>query len=996
MPVTPGTNSSYPRSASISQDPADPVDAKQDTPPTPQVQVNGRPANTSISVPSPRPRSSFSSIAPASDGTGWGANFWVTLVDPQTGVSFFACPATGEVSWDPPVGNFLLPPSEEGEWWEMMDEESGLPYYYHTKNGETVWERPAQAFVIPLRVLQNTALSRRLSLTNRSSKVDPDFPSKAEGTDNRPAYRRSRSYAIDMDSSDGPLQAQTDSRTRPRSHSTSRQNTTHSPNSSPAPSPSSSKASRQSLRRSASSDRFGTHASAVSPLSYERGHPLAPIPGSPYATDATPPPSPTAKRRQSQTTSLKQEKDKGKTPATGNLSKKDSPKRKYAAPDEELVRSRSSKSTRSAQFVSYHSPAPQSLNAALEKIGLNSSRSSSTSTQSRSDPPAEAEGYQPNAQHLVAPEERVPRQSVSLGRASGASYTQPRVSTEPASGYEHPSGTIITPNSPTKSKELVDRAPLTPTQSNGKFVNGNGVNGMPRLVGKEISAPVFNIEATLNMTPVKMRNAGKPILVERQDSVRASINPSSRPLLDEELGMYFSAKRRTSLHTGTYPALPDDLASDIQQFSESQFAKQYFSTHRTGFIFRRKVPVEQMMSWQKSPLGSPLLQLNKYLHREAIKTFKSIQRIMGDRDRPSHNGSTASLVTLNILLEEERALLGDGISHGELRDEIYCQVMKQLTGNPNLESVFRGWQLLCVLLVTFPPSKNFEPSLRSFISQATHQTESRVDVMAKYCLRRLEYVSRKGPRGKPPTLAEIETAADAAFHPSIFGESLDAIFRLQERNYPRQQVPIILPFLADGILALGGTKFEGIFRVPGDSDLVSELKLRIDKGYYTLDGFDDPHVLASLLKLWLRELADPLVPDEMYNDCIAESRDSSACVRIVHRLPTINRYVVLFVISFLQLFLDEKVQNVTKMTAPNLALVMAPNLLRCNSESMAVVFTNAQYEQAFVHNLLLHLKCDEADRDYIPTHGRGAIPSPPPPAQQRNAKPSKARDRSNS
>ena len=258
------------------------------------------------------------------------------------------------------------------------------------------------------------------------------------------------------------------------------------------------------------------------------------------------------------------------------------------------------------------------------------------------------------------------------------------------------------------------------------------------------------------------------------------------------------------------------------------------------------------------------------------------------------------------------------------------------------ESVFRGWQLLCVLLVTFPPSKNFEPSLRSFINQATHQQEGRVDIMAKYCLRRLEYVSRKGPRGKPPTLAEIESASDAAFHPSIFGESLDAIFRLQERNYPQQQVPIILPFLADGILALGGLKAEGIFRVPGDGDLVSELKLRIDKGYYTLDGFDDPNVLASLLKLWLRELADPLVPDEMYNDCIAESRDPAACVRIVHRLPTINRRVVLFAVSFLQLFLDEKVQGVTKMTAPNLALVMAPNLLRCNSESMAVVFTNAQ------------------------------------------------------
>jgi hypothetical protein len=183
---------------------------------------------------------------------------------------------------------------------------------------------------------------------------------------------------------------------------------------------------------------------------------------------------------------------------------------------------------------------------------------------------------------------------------------------------------------------------------------------------------------------------------------------------------------------------------------------------------------------------------------------------------------------------------------------------------------------------------------------------------------------------------------DAAFHPSTFGESLDAIIRLQERTYPQQKVPIILPFLADGILALGGPKSEGIFRVPGDGDSVSELKLRIDRGYYTLDGVNDPHVLASLMKLWLRELCDPLVPEEMYNECITSSQDGDACVRIVERLPTINRRVVLFVISFLQLFLEDRIQSVTKMTPANLALVMAPNLLRCNSDSMSVVFTNAQ------------------------------------------------------
>ena len=73
--------------------------------------------------------------------------------------------------------------------------------------------------------------------------------------------------------------------------------------------------------------------------------------------------------------------------------------------------------------------------------------------------------------------------------------------------------------------------------------------------------------------------------------------------------------------------------------------------------------------------------------------------------------------------------------------------------------MFKGWQLLCVLLITFPPYKNFETYLQAFIQKHTTQQEGRVDVMAKYCLRRLVSISKRGPRGKPPMIAEIETAS---------------------------------------------------------------------------------------------------------------------------------------------------------------------------------------------------------------------------------------------
>jgi hypothetical protein len=161
---------------------------------------------------------------------------------------------------------------------------------------------------------------------------------------------------------------------------------------------------------------------------------------------------------------------------------------------------------------------------------------------------------------------------------------------------------------------------------------------------------------------------------------------------------------------------------------------------------------------------------------------------------------------------------------------------------------------------------------------------------------------------------------DAAFNPSTFGASLDFIYKLQQRSYPEAKVPIILPFLADGIIALGGLQAEGIWRISGDSDTISELKVRIDRGYYNLEGIDDCHVPASLLKLWLRELEEPLIPESMYNECLASASDPGKVVTIVKRLPTINRRVMLFVISLMQLFLHDDIHAIT-VRLRNIALM---------------------------------------------------------------------------
>ena len=52
-----------------------------------------------------------------------------------------------------------------------------------------------------------------------------------------------------------------------------------------------------------------------------------------------------------------------------------------------------------------------------------------------------------------------------------------------------------------------------------------------------------------------------------------------------------------------------------------------------------------------------------------------------------------------------------------------------------------------------------------------------------------------------------------------------------------------------------------IHSVPGDIDEVNALKLHVDKWKDPPRSLTDPHVPASLLKLWFRELEDPLIPE---------------------------------------------------------------------------------------------------------------------------------------
>ncbi|XP_002158700.2 rho GTPase-activating protein 24 isoform X1 [Hydra vulgaris] len=172
------------------------------------------------------------------------------------------------------------------------------------------------------------------------------------------------------------------------------------------------------------------------------------------------------------------------------------------------------------------------------------------------------------------------------------------------------------------------------------------------------------------------------------------------------------------------------------------------------------------------------------------------------------------------------------------------------------------------------------------------------------------------------------------FGGGMFGRSIAETVKIDSLK-GGGMVPIIVEKCVEFIRKYG-LDVEGIFRVPGQQEDVESLKSAFNKGENP-DLHIEKHkidVVASVLKQYIGDLPEPVIPSENWDQFIAVGalhsiNPSAALAKIeylLQRIPRVHYNMLKYLCRFLfelQLHCES-----TKMSVSNLALVFAPNILR--------------------------------------------------------------------
>ena len=115
-------------------------------------------------------------------------------------------------------------------------------------------------------------------------------------------------------------------------------------------------------------------------------------------------------------------------------------------------------------------------------------------------------------------------------------------------------------------------------------------------------------------------------------------------------------------------------------------------------LSKKKHPME-IVNFTPTPIRHSLTHMAPGFDQQGREMFEMVMGYMGDYEHGMKSAGNFALLERIVLLAE---------SVPTLRTELYCQIAKQTTENPEYHSLIRGWQLMAACVHRFLPQ---DPSL---------------------------------------------------------------------------------------------------------------------------------------------------------------------------------------------------------------------------------------------------------------------------------------------
>ncbi|XP_063455478.1 myosin XVB [Pan paniscus] len=281
--------------------------------------------------------------------------------------------------------------------------------------------------------------------------------------------------------------------------------------------------------------------------------------------------------------------------------------------------------------------------------------------------------------------------------------------------------------------DLIKVLPVATLEPGWQFGSAGGRSGLfPADIVQPAAAPDFSFskEQRSGWHKGQLSN-GEPGLARWDRASERPAHPWSQAHSDDS--------EATSLSSVAYAFLPDSHSYTMREFALRYFRRSQALLGQTDGGATGK-DTDSLVQYTKAPIQESLLSLSDDVSKLAVASFLALMRFMGDQSKPRGKDEMDLLYELLKLCQQEK-----------LRDEIYCQVIKQVTGHPRPEHCTRGWSFLSLLTGFFPPSTRLMPYLTKFLQDSGPSQE-----LARSSQEHLQRTVKYGGRRRMPPPGEMK------------------------------------------------------------------------------------------------------------------------------------------------------------------------------------------------------------------------------------------------